>query len=117
MSQKTPFSYQQNYSKTTKLIVLPLWGVLSVITIFKVTIPVANAVMVCLVHGPHAYFHDGLRITDTRPARFTNGQFVPGTLEVIIGFGSIVVTILAIAFLLAGVVEVFRRAFSNKRST
>ena len=49
-------------------------GLLTLIAVLNVTLPLVEEALGRLVLGPHAYFTDHVRITVTKPARFTTGR-------------------------------------------
>ena len=104
-------------NKRAALIMLPVMAVLSIVSIFKVTVPVSKAVIVCLVYGTHAYFRDGIRVTDAKPARFTNGELVPGVVGAVIPIVSVLLTLLLIGLLLECSVKFLRRRFGDPENS
>src|SRR5580693_9291257 len=76
-----------------------LMGILTLVVFICVTVPADLALLVCLVRGPSAYFHDGLRIVG-RPAHFTDGQPVPAGISFVVCFVSFLLTMWLVAGLL-----------------
>src|SRR6185295_8480364 len=79
---------------------LPLgiaWGVLTAATCFVVTYPLCRAAAGILFLGPIAYFRDGVRLLDAKPARYSTGDLVSTTwIAILFAVGSI------LTFLLVG---------------
>jgi hypothetical protein len=67
-------------------------GILTLVVFIFITLPADLAALVCIVRGPAAYFHDGIRIGTIRPARFTDGQLVPSGISAVVGIASALLT-------------------------
>ena len=89
-------------------------GLLTLIAVLKVTLPLVEVVLVCLVLGPHAYFTDHVRITVTKPARFTTGEIVPGALSAVVTLGGCVLTLVLLGMLYEILVKCARRLLGNR---
>ena len=89
-------------------------GILTMVVFIFITLPADLAALVCIVRGPAAYFHDGIRIGTVRPARFTDGQFVPSGISAVVGFASALLTMWLVGSLLLSVRNLARK-LSRKR--
>jgi len=79
-----------------------------------VTWPARYAVLVWWSYGRHAYFADGLRVMKGKPLKFSNGELVPHSHDVVTAFGAFFITAIGLTFLLILVVRLYER-FVGKR--
>jgi hypothetical protein len=92
-----------------------IWIALTSITLFTVTIPADRVAIVCLVLGPRAYFHDGVRLANNgKPGRFTTGQLIPPLQSAIVWLGSFLLTIIVVLVVMYIVASLVRRLFGWK---
>jgi hypothetical protein len=91
-----------------------VWGLLTLVVVFLVTLPLAEVAIVCLVRGPHAYFSDGVRITHTRPAHFTTGELVPSLPSAIVALGSCALTFIVIGVCMYAAVQFIKRLLGGR---
>lgn len=85
-----------------------IWGVLTLIIVLVFTLPLVEFTLVCLIRGPAAYFHEGVRITHTKPAHFTTGELVPPLPSAIVSLGGVALTLIVVGVLLYRAVQFFK---------
>ena len=90
-------------------------GILTLAVFIFVTLPVDLAALVCIVRGPAAYFHDGIRIVGSRPARFTDGGLVPAGLSAVVGLLSALLTMWIVGGSLLAIRNRAKRHFENRK--
>jgi len=91
-------------------------GFLTMVVFIFITLPADLAALVCIVRGPAAYFHDGLRIGTIKPARFTDGQLVPSGISAVVGFASALLTMWVVGSLSLAIRKLVKRYFRKRGS-
>jgi len=91
-------------------------GILTLLVFIFITLPADLAALVCIVRGPSAYFHDGIRIQEVKPARFTDGQLVPSGISIVVGFASALLTMWVVGSLSLAIRKLARRHFKKRGS-
>jgi hypothetical protein len=103
--------------RPASLILFLAWGLLTLVAFLKVTVPLIEASLVCVVLGPHAYFADHVRITTIKPARFTTGEIVPGGISAVVTLAGCALTLVVMGVIFEAVARRFKRVFRRRRDT
>src|SRR5436853_2206383 len=101
----------------TRLFKKPLFAVAWIaflVAIFKfVSYPVREFALVWWFYGSNEYFHGGIRVVEgghgRGPTRFSDGQLVPGVLDVVTGFLTLAITFFGLSILLVVVLRFYER--------
>jgi hypothetical protein len=89
------------------------WLLFLAAVLVLVSWPIRNALLVCWVYGPDAYFRQGVRVLPGKPIRFTNGILAPLWLDMATGFGAFFVTTIGLSLALFFALRCYDRVFKR----
>ena len=76
--------------------------------------PIRYRVLVGWSYGKRAY-EEGVRVLKGRPLKFSNGELVPQSHDVVTSFAAFFITVIGLTFLLIAVVRLYERWVGRRR--
>jgi len=76
--------------------------------------PIRNRVLVWWSYGQHAY-ESGVHVLKGRPLKFSNGELVPHSHDVLTAFGAFFITVIGLTFLLIVIVRLYQRFVGRRK--
>jgi len=79
--------------------------------IVRIVWPLRNALLVFWVYGRDAYFREGIRVVQNKPATFSNGASSPELPDIVTGFGVFLITVFGLSLLMIYALRAYERLF------
>lgn len=88
--------------------------ILFLIVVLRLVEPLRKAWLVIWVFGSDGYFRQGIRVANGKPTTFSNGEASPPLPNMVTGFGTFLITVLGLTFLLFCVLRLYDRFFGRR---
>src|SRR5262245_8062108 len=85
------------------------WVAFLAVILTLVSPRVRDAALVCWVYGSDAYFHEGIRVVQHKPTKFSNGDIAPVLPDLVAGFLVFAITAFGLTLLLFLVLRCYER--------
>lgn len=82
--------------------------------VLRLVQPLQDALLVFWVYGRHAYFQQGIRVVKHKPTIFSNGMASPDLPNMVTGFGTFLVIVFGLSWLLVSALHLYERHFGGR---